>query len=1116
MKSSFLLLLALGTAYGNNVVICTTGQTPSSGESGVASSSSSGPGTGSDNQQESGQGPQPESAGNGQNVEESTNHQQPVPGAPNSAGSNLSQGGATIKSNGDGNPSAISPAPNAEGSVSPSSSGSTRGPGGATQLQASHKKAELQSALLKNFTGVKVTGPCDTEVGLFLIPHMYISVKVATDKIELSTKFPNSDNTLVEFTKEGQKLLNKCEGSSEKTYKFIVYLEDNILTLKWIVYPTSGNANNQAEVRKYRLPNLERPITSIQVHSAIVQGGTVIYTSKDYSIKNDIPENCQQVISACFLSGNTDIESCYTCNLLMHNDNTNDKCFDYVSEDFKKEFQDIKVKGQDDEESSEYKIAQAIHEVLNGIYKTDSNGNKELITWEELNANVKEQIGNYCHVLKEVDTSGTLEVHQMGNEMDVFNNLVNLLQKHGEEKKLTLEWKLQNPAICLKNVNDWVVNKKGLVLPLLQNGSSDIYFGESNHVEDEKKCGLSTYQEGADGIIDLSVVQKNAHASSTPFTNHMFCNVDYCDWTKDTSSCMSKIEVGDQGECATSWLFASKVHLETIKCMKGYNHIASSALYVANCSNKEAKDKCQDPSNPLEFLDILEETKFLPSDSDLPYSYQAVNNVCPEPKSHWQNLWANVKLLDKQYQPNSVSTKGYTAYQSDHFNGNMGTFIKLVKSEVMNKGSVIAYVKADELMGYDLNGKKVLSLCGGETPNLAVNIVGYGNYINGEGVKKAYWLLRNSWGKHWGDEGNFKVDMDSPPGCQHNFIHTAAVFNLDVSPFHSPAKDTELYSYHLNSSPDFYKNLYYNALGEKSGSALSHAVHGQDAPQEEGESLGTVVGEGISESTVQEVQQTQLQVPSVMSTNPRVEGQQEQAVVVDQASSHQRAEQVEASTLGAANTQESGPKVTEGAQNGDAQSTGIAGVQTAPGTAPAIGAQTAQNTVGGETAAGGQGEGSVVSQLAADGTDSRGITTDISSPQAQTLQPPGGQGVSTPAQPPSPQQPTEPVHASTSLVTGTPGAANPNAGVQSAKISQIIHVLKHIKQTKMVTRVVTYEGEYELGDQSCSRTQALSLEKLDECIRFCNDKLSTCKRTVSVGYCLTKLRQTNDCIFCFV
>nr|BAR42409.1 putative papain-like cysteine prorease [Plasmodium vivax]BAR42422.1 putative papain-like cysteine prorease [Plasmodium vivax] len=993
MKFSVLLLLALGATYGNNVAMCTA--TPPSGGPHASLPNPGGPGTGAENQGQSQAGQQLPSPSGEPGAASPTHTPSPGPLPPNPAQPNSLPAVETLSQQG----------------------------GGATQLQATPKKAELQSSLLKNFTGVKVTGPCDTEVGLYLIPYIYISVNAQTDTIELSTRFPNSDNMLVEFKKEGETLTNVCGGSSEKTFKFIMHLEDSILTLKWIVNPQSTTANkNKADVRKYKVPELERPITSIQVHSVLIQEDTVIYKSKDYSVKTDIPEKCEQVASACFLSGNTDIESCYTCNLLIHNEDTSDKCFDYVSSEFKNQFQDIKVKGQDDEESSEYKLAQTIDAVLSGIYKKDQNGKKELLTWGEVDPNVKEQISSYCHLLKDVDASGSLEVHQMGSEMDIFNNLITLLQKHSEEQKATLEWKLQNPALCLKDANNWVVNKKGLLLPLLQNGGSAINFGESNHVEDVKKDNLSTYQEGPDGVIDLSVVHQNAHASSTPFTNHMFCNSDYCDRAKDTSSCMAKIEVQDQGDCSTSWLFASKVHLEAIKCMKGHDHVGASALYVANCSNKEAKDKCHSPSNPLEFLNTLEETKFLPAESDLPYSYKAVNNVCPEPKSHWKNLWSNVKLLDPTNEPNAVSSKGYTAYQSDHFKGNLDAFIKLVKSQVMSKGSVIAYVKADDQMGYDLNGKKILSLCGSETPDLAVNIVGYGNYITAEGQKKSYWLLQNSWGKHWGDKGTFKVDMHGPAHCQHNFIHTAVVFNLDVPLSQSPAKDTELYSYHLKSSPDFYKNLYYNAVGAEKGSALSQAVHGQEDPQAGGTLPGATAEGGEKDGQASPGQQPQQDASSVGGQNPQESRQEvEEKQVVD----------------------------------GQPQPVTVEG-----------------------------------------------------HPPSQPLQPTSQSQQST--------QPGVEGAASTPPAQGTPGQANSNGGAENANISQIIHVLKHIKKTKMVTRIVTYEGEYDLGDHSCSRTQASSLEKLDDCIKFCNDNLSMCERTVSPGYCLTKLRKANDCIFCFV
>ncbi|SBT57126.1 serine-repeat antigen [Plasmodium ovale wallikeri] len=207
--------------------------------------------------------------------------------------------------------------------------------------------------------------------------------------------------------------------------------------------------------------------------------------------------------------------------------------------------------------------------------------------------------------------------------------------------------------------------------------------------------------------------------------------------------------------------------------------------------------------------------------------FYKVSDDCPKPKSNWVNLWTGIKLLDYVPTPNSVGTKGYTAYESAKFKGNMDSFIKKVKSEIKNKGSVIAYVRAENALSYDMNGGKIHKLCGSETPDHAVNIVGYGNYVSSDGKKKSYWTVRNSWGENWGDNGNFKVDMDTPTECKNNFIHTAAVFNLDLPIVEKPVKaEAELYNYYLKSSPDLYSNLYYSIYSKvaaENGTVYGHA-----------------------------------------------------------------------------------------------------------------------------------------------------------------------------------------------------------------------------------------------------------------------------------------------------
>ncbi|GAW79535.1 serine-repeat antigen 4b [Plasmodium gonderi] len=688
---------------------------------------------------------------------------------------------------------------------------------------------QVKSALLAERNGVRITGPCNAQFQLFFVPHIYINVETKDDKIQIDPVSSNS-NQVVLFEKEPMKLKNKCKvegtntntSSVQKTFKFVAFVHDNILTLKWKVYEKQSTDANTVDVRKYRIPILQRQITSIHVHTAAVAGETVLFESKDYALRDDIPKKCDAIATNCFLSGSMDIEECYQCTLLVKEKDKSDECLKYVKPYIKDRFEEIKLKGEDEdegEESDEYNLLQSIDNILKEIYKVDENGSSKLITLEEVDKSLKEKIKNYCQFLKEVDTSGSLEVHQLGTETDIFNNIIKLIQKNSDDNYFTLRKKLRNAAACMQNVNEWITNRTGLVLPELTDNllesTSDSYFNQKGETQNHEKVHDNMYHTGNDGIIDLTHLGK-ANENATHFADVMYCNEEYCDRWKNKNDCLAKIEVEEQGNCATSWLFASKLHLETIKCMKGYIHVPSSALYVANCSDKEGDEKCHAASNPLEFLNIIDSKQFLPSVYDMPYSYKLVGDVCPKPKCHWTNLWNNIKLLNHENVPNSVGTKGYTAYQSEHFKNNMDEFIKIVKSEIKKKGSVIAYVKVDEMMGYDMNGKAVHGICGGEVPDLTVNIIGYGNYISSEGLKKSYWILRNSWGKYWGDEGNFKVDMHTPDHCQHNFIHTAAVFNLDIPLMKSNTeKESKIHNYYLKRSPEFYHNLYYKNFDGK-------------------------------------------------------------------------------------------------------------------------------------------------------------------------------------------------------------------------------------------------------------------------------------------------------------
>nr|BAR42556.1 putative papain-like cysteine prorease [Plasmodium chabaudi chabaudi] len=755
-------------------------------------------------------------------------HPQPQPQPQPQTGETLPSKANTDSGNTNQNPSVTQPAANSTQVVAPKNV----------------QTGSVESALLKNFNGVKVTGACGDEAAIFLEPYIYINIDSKNTNINLSANFSNLFGQHITVFDGQTPLHNVChEEDASLRYKMLVYLQGDILTIKWSVFPSNPesntckhcaghtNENEDVDVKKFKLPRLPTPLTTIQVHSLLNKEDKVIIRSKDYALKNEMPKKCDQVASKCFLNGQTDIEQCYTCSLLTENIPTTDECYNYSSP-LVREYTQVLTTAQSDEDNVEKNntaLVESINNLLNGVYKVDEHNNKVLIDEEELSNDLKKELTYYCQVLSEIDTSGTLENYKVGNSVEIFNNLAKLLKNHENENKLYLINKLKNPAICMKDVEQWVVNRKGLKLPVALDDA------------EKKTDNAIKFEEGPDGIVDLTkTVDGNPITTTAVLANKLdaFCNNEFCDRLNDKTSCISNINVEEQGNCATSWVFASKLHLESSICMKGYDHTSASALYVANCSKKDSKDKCLAGSNPLEFIDILQTNNYLPTESNYPYNYKNVGDACPETNESWVNLFDKVKLEDSNKDNKSI-IKGYKSYESKNYKTNMNEFVDIVKNNIKKLGSVIAYVKFNDSMGYDFNGSKVHKLCGSATPDMAVNIIGYGKYINENNEVKSYWLVRNSWGKHWADEGNFKVDIETPEDCEDNFIHTALVFDLDLPVVAKNTNEAPIYNYYLKTSPSFYKNLYYNHVNKTHGEVSDDAaIYGQ-AEQVQDNAAGT-------------------------------------------------------------------------------------------------------------------------------------------------------------------------------------------------------------------------------------------------------------------------------------
>ena len=66
---------------------------------------------------------------------------------------------------------------------------------------------------------------------------------------------------------------------------------------------------------------------------------------------------------------------------------------------------------------------------------------------------------------------------------------------------------------------------------------------------------------------------------------------------------------------------------------------------------------------------------------------------------------------------------------------------------------VVTFTVVSDLYNYKGGIYNSTAVCDSNQPNHAVTVVGYN-------LTAGYWVLRNSWGPNWGENGHFRVNME--------------------------------------------------------------------------------------------------------------------------------------------------------------------------------------------------------------------------------------------------------------------------------------------------------------------------------------------------------------------
>jgi cathepsin H len=218
------------------------------------------------------------------------------------------------------------------------------------------------------------------------------------------------------------------------------------------------------------------------------------------------------------------------------------------------------------------------------------------------------------------------------------------------------------------------------------------------------------------------------NCSATLGGNHRMLKDAELPETKDWREDGIVSPVKNQGHCGSCWTFSTTGALEAAYTQATGKPISLSEQQLVDCAGPYNNFGCNGglPSQAFEYIKYNGGL-----DTEESYPYKGVNEVC-----HYKAENAGVRVLDS-------------------VNITLGAEDELKNAVGLVRPVSVAFEVIDGFRMYK-SGVYTSDHCG-TTPmdvNHAVLAVGYG-VENGV----PYWLIKNSWGADWGDNGYFKMEM---------------------------------------------------------------------------------------------------------------------------------------------------------------------------------------------------------------------------------------------------------------------------------------------------------------------------------------------------------------------
>jgi hypothetical protein len=221
-------------------------------------------------------------------------------------------------------------------------------------------------------------------------------------------------------------------------------------------------------------------------------------------------------------------------------------------------------------------------------------------------------------------------------------------------------------------------------------------------------------------------------------------------------------EIKDQGQCGSCWVYTACTVMSSQIIMEGgtseYLSVNHGLNCVKNCDNCNGACLGCQGGFPAYVFSYAARIKGAQVESTNPYLSRS-NLPCDKVDVKFEvvkGIGFRPDIECVEVLPNGMENFcNYRTVVSEIPNDNV---IKIIQNMINTYGPFSLCINAENL---GLLAAPYTTSCPGGQINHAVVLIGYDYKNNQNGQKSLYWVIRNSWGTNWGDNGCFYAEAKS-------------------------------------------------------------------------------------------------------------------------------------------------------------------------------------------------------------------------------------------------------------------------------------------------------------------------------------------------------------------